>query len=155
MTANVKPVPEGFHTATPYLVVGDAARALDFYTSVFRATELMRMAAPGGKIAHAEIRVGESVIMLEDENPQMGSRSPQTIGGSPVSLYLYVEDVDAVFRRAIAAGASEERPVQDQFYGDRCGTIKDPFGHIWHIATHKEDLSPEEIGKRAAALFDR
>ncbi|MBI2924227.1 MAG: VOC family protein [Verrucomicrobia bacterium] len=149
---NTKPTPEGYHTATPYLIVSGAARAIDFYKQAFGATELMRLAAPDGKIGHAEIKIGDSPIMLADEHPEMGARSPQSIGGSPVFILLYFEDVDAVFNRAVAAGAKVLRPVQDQFYGDRSGTIADPFGHTWTIATHKEDLSEEEIQRRAAAM---
>jgi PhnB protein len=147
----VKPVPDGYHTVTPYLIVKDAARALEFYKHAFGATEVMRMADPKGRVGHAEIRIGDSPIMLADEFPEIGARSPQTIGGSPVSILLYVEDVDALFRQALAAGGKEQRPIKDQFYGDRSGTLVDPFGHVWHIATHKEDLSREEMDRRAAA----
>jgi PhnB protein len=149
----VKPVPEGYHTVTPYLIVKDAARAIEFYKQAFDARELMRMADPSGKIGHAEIKIGDSPIMLSDEAPDWGARSPQTIGGSPVGICLYVENVDKLFNQAIAAGAKELRPVQDQFYGDRSGTLTDPFGHQWTVATHKEDLSPEEIGRRFEAYM--
>jgi PhnB protein len=145
----VQPIPTGFHTVTPYLVVRGAARALDFYTRVFGAQELVRMAEPGGKIGHAEIRIGDSPVMLADEYPDMGALSPESVGGTPVSLYVYVENVDSVFDRAIAAGATLERPVKDQFYGDRSGCFIDPFGHKWSVATHVEDVSPEEMHKRA------
>ena len=145
-------MPEGYHTATPYLIVKGAARAIDFYKQVFGATELMRFPGPGGAIGHAEIRIGDSPIMLADEAPQMGYRSPQSVGGTPVSVMLYVQDVDKVVDRAVKAGAKLERPVADQFYGDRNGTIHDPFGHVWTIATHKEDVSPEEMQRRAAAM---
>ena len=148
----VKYIPEGYHTATPYLIVKGAARAIDFYKQVFGATELMRFPGPGGAIGHAEIKIGDSPIMLADEAPQMGYRSPQSIGGTPVSLMLYVQDVDKVVDRAVRAGAKLERPVTDQFYGDRNGTIHDPFGHVWTISTHKEDVSPEEMQRRAAAM---
>ena len=148
-----KYIPDGYHTATPYLIVTGAARALEFYKQVFGATEVVRMDGPGGKVIHAEIKIGDSHIMLADEFPEMDALSPQSIGGTPVSLMLYFEDADAVTARAVSAGAKVLRPVQDQFYGDRCGTIVDPFGHKWTIATHKEDLSPEEIQKRAAVLF--
>jgi PhnB protein len=148
----VKYIPDGYHTATPYLIVKGAARAIDFYKQAFGATELMRFPGPGGTIGHAEIKIGDSPIMLADEVPQMGYRSPHSIGGSPVSLMLYVQDVDKVVDRAIKAGAKLERPVADQFYGDRNGTIQDPFGHIWTISTHKEDVSPEEMQRRAAAM---
>jgi len=146
-------VPAGYHTATPYLIVNGAARAIEFYKQVFGATELLRMPAPGGKLGHAEIKIGDSNIMLADEFPEMDARGPQSIGGTPVSLMLYFEDCDAVTARAVASGATVLRPVQDQFYGDRSGTVLDPFGHKWTIATHKEDLSPAELQKRAAALF--
>ena len=151
MTSKPKPIPEGYHTATPYLIVKDAASAIEFYKKAFGATELMRHADPSGKIGHAEIQIGDSHIMLADEFPEMGFRSPQAYGGSPVSIYLYVEDVDATANRAVAAGAKLDRPVQDQFYGDRSGGVMDPFGHVWHIATHIEDVAPEELRKRAAA----
>jgi PhnB protein len=133
------------------LIVNGAAQAIEFYKKAFGATELMRMAQPGGKIGHAEIKIGDSPIMLADESPDVGARSPQSIGGSPVSIMLYVEDVDRIFSQAVAAGAKVKRPVADQFYGDRTGGIEDPFGHLWYIATHKEDVSPEEMRKRAAA----
>src|SRR2546425_2372706 len=128
-----------------------AARAIEFYKKAFGATELMRMAQPDGRIGHAEIRIGDSPIMLADEFPEMGHRSPQSLGGSPVSILLYVEDVDALFNQAVSAGAKVQKPVQDQFYGDRIGGVTDPFGHVWYIATHKEEVSPEEMRKRAAA----
>ena len=151
MSSKVKPIPQGYHTATPYLIVNDGARAIEFYKKAFGATELFRMAGPDGKIGHAEIKIGDSPIMLADEVPAMGHRSPQSLGGSPVSILLYVEDVDAVFNQAVAAGAKVARPVADQFYGDRTGGVTDPFGHAWYIATHKEDVSSEELQKRAAA----
>ena len=149
----VHPIPSGYHTITPYLIVQGGARALEFYKKAFGATEVMRFPDPSGKIGHAEIKIGDSVIMLADEYPDMGFRSPQALGGAGVSLLLYVEDVDARFQQALAAGAREMRPVKDQFYGDRSGTLTDPFGHVWTIATHKEDLSPEELQKRAAAAM--
>jgi PhnB protein len=149
MTTNVKPVPEGHHSITPYLVVDGAAGAIAFYKKAFGATEVMRMPAPGGKVGHAEIEIGGSRIMLADEYPDMGARSPKAFGGSPVSLHLYVEDVDAVARQAVAAGAKERRPLKDQFYGDRSGTFEDPYGHVWHIATHKEDVPADELKRRA------
>ena len=155
MKANVHYIPAGYHTATPYLIVNGAARAIEFYKQVFGATETFRMTGPGGKLGHAEIKIGDSQIMLADEFPEMDARSPEAMGGTPVSLLLYFEDADAVFARAVAAGAKTLRPVQDQFYGDRAGTVADPFGHKWTIATHKEDLSPEEVQKRAAALFGK
>ena len=149
MTSSVRAIPEGYHSVTPYLAVDDGARAIAFYQQAFGATEVMRMPAPGGKVGHAEIRIGDSRIMLADEYPDMGFRSPKAYGGSPVGLHLYVEDVDAVARQVVAAGAKEIRPVKDQFYGDRTGSFEDPFGHIWHIATHKEDLWPDELKRRA------
>ncbi|MGZ8162716.1 MAG: VOC family protein [Methylobacter sp.] len=153
MTNAIKFIPEGYHTATPYLVITNAAKAIEFYKQAFGATELMRLEGPGDKIVHAEIRIGDSSIILADEYPDFNALSPQTIGGSAVSIMLYVEDVDTVVDRAVAAGASLIMPVKDQFYGDRSGKIIDPFGHHWMIATHKEDVSPEEIRQRADALF--
>ena len=147
----VKPIPEGYHSVTPYLIIRGAAAALEYYKQAFGAVELMRMPAPGGKIGHAEIKIGDSPIMLADEYPEMGYKGPQTIGGSPVSLMIYVEDVDTVFNRAVDAGGTVKEAVQDKFYGDRTGTIVDPFGHVWHLATHKEDLSMEEMEQRAKA----
>jgi PhnB protein len=147
----VKPIPDGYHTATPYLIIKGAANAIEFYQKAFGATELFRFPAPDGKIGHAEIKIGDSPIMLADEFPEMGYKSPQTLGGSPVSIMIYVEDVDTVFNRAIAEGGKEQRPVKDQFYGDRLGTLEDPFGHVWHISTHKEDVSAEEMERRAKA----
>jgi PhnB protein len=144
----VKPIPDGYHTATPYLIVKNAANAIDFYKKAFGATELMRMPGPGGRIMHAEIKIGDSPIMLSDESPEMGHRSPQSLGGTPISILLYVKDVDAQFNQAVAAGATAQRPVEDQFYGDRMGTLVDPFGHIWSLGTHKEDVPPQEMEKR-------
>jgi PhnB protein len=152
MTSAVNPIPEGYHTATPYLIVDGAAAAIEFYKQAFGAVELFRMGGPDGKIGHAEIKIGTSPIMLSDEAPQMGALSAKTIGGSPVSLMLYVEDVDALSAQAEKAGAKVVRPVTDQFYGDRSGTFEDPFGLQWHLATHKEDVSPEEMEKRMAAM---
>jgi PhnB protein len=151
MPSKVKPIPEGYHTATPYLYIKGAASAIDFYKKAFGATELFRMAGPDDKVGHAEIKIGDSPIMMADENADMGALSPQTIGGTPMSIMLYVEDVDAVFNQAVAAGAEQLRPVADQFYGDRTGGLKDPFGFQWWIATHVEDVSPEEMDKRAKA----
>jgi PhnB protein len=151
MAGKVKPVPDGFHTATPYLIVKGAAKAIEFYKQAFGATELERMEMPDGKIAHAEIKIGDSIIMLGDEAPQHGTRSPQSLGGSPCGLYLYVEDVDATFNRAITAGATVTMAVRDQFYGDRNGSLVDPFGHTWYVATRKENLSMDEIRQRVPA----
>jgi PhnB protein len=151
MANKPKPIPDGYHSVTPYLIVDDAARALEFYKKAFGAKELMRMPKPNGKIGHAEIKVGDSTIMLADESPEVGARSPRSFGGSPVSIFLYVEDVDTTFAKAVDAGGKVQRPVADQFYGDRMGGIEDPFGHAWCIATHVEDVSPEEMKKRAAA----
>jgi len=149
----VKAIPDGYRSVTPYLIVKGAARAIDFYKKVFGAKERMRMDGPNGTIGHAELEIDDSVVMLADECPDMSFRSPQSIGGSGVSLHLYVKDVDACFNRAVTAGAKALKPLQDQFYGDRSGTVEDPFGHIWSIATHKEDVSPEEIHKRMEQLM--
>ena len=146
-----KPIPEGYHTATPYLIIGGAAAAIEFYKKAFGATELSRFPAPDGKIGHAEIKIGDSPIMLADEYPEMGYKGPQSLGGSPVSLMIYVEDVDSIFNQAVAAGASVKEAVSDKFYGDRIGTLTDPFGHVWHVSTHKEDVSVEEMQRRAKA----
>ena len=146
----VNPIPEGYPRLTPYLIVDGASDAIDFYTSVLGATERMRMDAPGGRIGHAELEIGDSVVMLADENPEMNARGPRAFGGSPVSLMVYVEDVDGVFGRALEAGAKELRPVENQFYGDRMGAFEDPFGHEWNVASHVEDVPPEEMEKRAA-----
>jgi PhnB protein len=151
MTNKVKPIPEGYHTVTPYLIVNDAARALEFYQQAFGATEVYRMTDNSGRVGHAEIKIGDSHIMLADEHPEIGARSPQAFGGSPISLLIYVEDVDALVKQATAAGAKLTRPVADQFYGDRTGGLEDPFGHAWYIATHVEDVAPEELERRAAA----
>jgi PhnB protein len=148
-----KPIPDGYHTATPYLIVSGAARAIAFYKQAFAASEMMRMDGPDGKVGHAEIKIGDSRIMLADEYPEMGFRSPQSLGGAGVSILLYVEDVDSRFKQAIASGAKELREVKDQFYGDRSGTLEDPFGHVWTIATHKEDLTPEEMQKRSETFL--
>jgi PhnB protein len=147
-----KPIPEGYHTVTPYLVLQGAAGALDFYKRAFGAKELVRMPGPGGRVMHAEIKVGDSMIMLADEAPERGHRGPHALGGTPVGICLYVEDVDSLAAQAVAAGAKEIMPVTDQFYGDRSGTFVDPYGHKWTISTHKEDVSPEEMHRRMAAL---
>ena len=150
MSSDVKAIPEGYHSLTPYLIVSGAADAIEFYKKAFGARELMRISAPGGKVGHAEIEIGDSRIMLADEHPEMDARSPEAFGGTPVSLHLYVDDVDAVAQQVLAAGAKERRPVKDQFYGDRTGSFEDPFGHVWHIATHLEDIAPDELQRRAA-----
>src|SRR5499425_3896634 len=150
--SKVKKIPTGYHSATPYLIVDGAERALDFYTRAFNAKELMRVLAPGHRIGHAEIKIGDSVIMLADEHPDIQARGPQHYGGSPVSILLYVDNVDAVFRQAVSAGGKETRPVADQFYGDRSGSLTDPFGHHWHLSTHKEDVSMEELQRRMATM---
>jgi PhnB protein len=147
----VKPIPEGYRSVTPYLAVKQAADAIEFYRRAFGAKERMRMPGPDGKIGHAELEIGNSVIMLADEYPDMDFRGPASIGGTSVTLHLYVPDVDATFTKATAAGAKPVRAIEDQFYGDRTGSVRDPFGHVWHIATHKEDLSPEELRRRAEA----
>jgi PhnB protein len=149
----VKPIPAGYHTVTPYLIVKNAAKAIDFYKQAFGASELMRMDGPDGTVGHAEIRIGNSPVMLADEQPQMGFRSPQSLGGAGVSLMIYIENVDEVFPRAVAAGAKELRPVKNQFYGDRSGTLEDPFGHVWTISTHVEDVSSEEMARRSAEML--
>ena len=148
----VKPIPDGYHSVTPYLVISGAAAALEFYKKVFGATEIMRFDGPGGKLAHAEMKIGDSIIMLSDEVGGMGVRGPHSIGGSPVGIMLYVADSDQIFNRAVAAGATVKKPMEDQFYGDRSGSLVDPFGHLWTIATHKEDVSPEEMQRRMQAL---
>jgi len=144
-----KAIPDGYHSVTPYLIITGAADAIDFYKRAFGATELMRMPRPDGKIGHAEIRIGDSPLMLAEEHPEMGYRSPKSLGGTGVSLMVYVERVDEVFARAVASGAKELLAVKDQFYGDRSGTLQDPFGHTWTVATHVEDVPPDELSRRA------
>ena len=146
----VNPIPEGYPRVTPYLIVDGASAAIDFYKSVLGATERMRMGGPEGKVGHAELEIGDSVVMLADEHPEMDARGPKFVGGTPVTLHVYVEDADGVFERAIEAGAKALRPVEDQFYGDRLGSFEDPFGHQWNVATHVEDVPPEEMSRRAA-----
>jgi len=145
----VKPIPDDYPRVIPYLSVEGASDAIEFYKTVFGAQEQVRMDAPGGKIGHAEIGIGDSKVMLADTFPDMGGKSPKEIGGSPVTIMVYVEDVDACFQRALDGGATAERKVEDQFYGDRAGSFIDPFGHIWHVATHVEDVSEEEMARRA------
>jgi PhnB protein len=149
--AKVDPIPDGYPRVTPYLCIDGASGAIDFYGKIFGATERMRMPTPDGKIGHAELLIGDSVLMLSDEFPDMGIRSPGAVGGTSVTLSVYVEDVDATFDRAVNEGATALRPVEDQFYGDRSGQFEDPFGHRWNVATHVEDVAPEEMAKRAAA----
>ena len=149
---SVKSIPEGYHTATPYLIINGASDAIAFYQKAFGATELFRFQAPEGKIGHAEIKIGDSPIMLADEFPEMGHVGPKTLGGSPVSIMIYVDDADTVFNGAVDAGATVKQALSDKFYGDRSGTLVDPFGHVWHVATHKEDVSVEEMQTRAKAL---
>jgi len=153
--SKVSHIPQGHNTVTPYLIIKGAAQAIEYYKNVFGATEVMRMEQPGGKIAHAELKIGDSHIMLADENPSMGlgHTSAVTIGSSPVSLYVYLPDVDKIVERAVSAGAKILKPVQDQFYGDRSGFIQDPFGHLWGVATHVEDVSPAEMAERAKKVM--
>lgn len=155
MPNQVKPIPEGYHSVTPYLVVNDGARAIDFYQRAFGAKEMVRMDGPGGKIMHAELKIGDSMIMLADEMPGAGTRSPQSLGGTTVGIFLYFEDVDKVFKQATSAGAKVDMPLSDQFWGDRYGKLSDPFGHSWALATHKEDVKPEEMKKRARQAMEK
>ena len=149
---SVRHIPEGLRTVTPYLAIKNAVEALDFYKKAFGATEEFRLLMPDGRLGHGQIRLGDSTIMLCDEFPEHAGTSPETLGGSPVNIHLYVEDVDAFFKKAVAAGATERKPVMDQFYGDRSGQLEDPYGHLWWVATHKEDVSPEEMRKRLDAM---
>ena len=151
----VKARPEGYHSVTPYLIVSGAAKAIEFYKKALGAAELFRMDAGDGKLGHAEIKIGDSPIMLADEHPDMGFRSAQSIGATPVSILVYVDDVDTVFNRAIAAGGKQLKPLQDQFYGDRSGTFTDPFGHVWTVATHIEDVPPDELNRRMREMLKK
>jgi len=151
MSKHVKPVPDGYHTVTPYLCLRNAGAAIEFYKKAFGAREKFRMPGPGGKVMHAELIIGDSIIMLSDEFPEMSVQSPTALGGTPVSILLYVENADRVFGQALVAGAREVRPLKDQFYGDRSGTLEDPYGHKWTLSTHIEDVSPEEMQKRMMA----
>ena len=153
--ANAKPIPRGYHNVTPYLVVKGAAAAIDFYKQVFGAVEIMRMPQPDGRVGHAELKFGDSVVMLADEFPEMDVVGPKTLGNSPVGLMLYVADVDKTVEHAVAQGATIKKPVADQFYGDRTGTIEDPWGHKWTLAVHLEDVSPEEMQRRMAAMAQK
>ena len=150
---DVKPIPDGYPRVSPYLCVDDAAAAIDFLVEVFDATERMRMEMPGGKVGHAEVAIGDSVIMLSDEYPEMDVLGPKTIGGTPVTISVFVEDVDANYAKAVAAGATAERPVETHFYGDRSGMLIDPFGHRWNVSTHVEDVPPDEMARRSAEMF--
>ena len=149
---SVKPIPDGYHSVTPYLIIDGAAAAIEFYKKAFGAQERMRMPGPDGKIGHAEITIGNCTLMLADEFPEMNAHGPKTRGGTTVSFCIYVPDCDAQFKQALAAGGKELRPLKDQFYGDRSGTLEDPFGHCWTIATHVEDIAPEEMARRAEQL---
>jgi PhnB protein len=151
--ADVRARPEGYPQVTPYLIVDGADAAIGFYTETFGATERMRMDGPDGKVGHAELEIGDGLVMLADENPDMGARSPKSVGGTPVTIHVYVDDVDAAFEAALAAGATELRAVENQFYGDRSGQFEDPFGHHWNVATHVEDVPPEEMERRAAEMM--
>jgi PhnB protein len=149
----VKPIPEGFHTLTPYLAVENAADAIEYYKQAFGAEEKFRMEAPGGKIGHAELQIGDSLVMLSDPFPQSSTKAPSELGATTSSVFMYVEDVDAVVKQAVDAGATVTMEVADQFWGDRFGTITDPFGHMWSIATHIEDVPPQEMAERAKAAM--
>jgi PhnB protein len=149
MPSKVKPIPDGYHSVTPYLCLSDAAAAIDFYKRAFGARVAVRMDGPNGKVGHAELKIGDSMIMLADEMPGGGCRSPQSLGGTSMGVFLYVEDVDSVFKQALEAGAKVQMPLADMFWGDRFGTVTDPFGHSWSMATHKEDVAPEEMAKRS------
>ncbi len=156
MTTKAKPIPDGFHTITPCLTIRDAARAIEYYKKAFGARELVRMPSPDGKrIMHAELKIGDSLLMICDECPEMGARSPQALGGTPAALHLYVENVDQTFDQAVRAGAEPIMPVMDMFWGDRYGKLRDPFGHEWGLATHQRDLTPDEMKKAAAAAFSK
>jgi PhnB protein len=153
MAGKVNAIPPGYHSITPYLVVNEASRAIEFYKQAFGAKETVRMGGPGGKVGHAELKIGDSMLMLSDEMPGSGTRSPQSLGGSPVSIFMYVESVDSVFNQAVKAGVKADMPPQDMFWGDRFGKLTDPFGHSWAIATHIEDVAPQEMEKRAQAAM--
>lgn len=153
MAGKVNAIPQGYHSLTPYLVLNEASRAIEFYKQAFGAKEISRMGGPGGKIGHAELKIGDSMVMLSDEMPGTGNRSPKSLGGSPVSMFLYVENVDSVFDQAVKAGAKADMPPQDMFWGDRFGKLTDPFGHSWALATHIEDVAPADMEKRAQAAM--
>jgi PhnB protein len=154
VTMAVKPIPDNYNKVTPYLIVKGGAQAIEFYKKAFGARERARIPGPNGSIGHAELEIGDCVIMLADEFPEMGARSPKSLGGTPVSFCIYVQNVDADFKKALAAGGKETRPVKDQFYGDRSGTLEDPFGHTWTIATHIEDMSVEEMARRGQKMME-
>jgi len=151
----VSAIPKGYHSITPYLIVNGASKAIEYYRQVFNAELVMQMPLPDGGVAHAEIKIGDSHLMLSDMCPEVHFKSPDELGGTPISIMLYVEDVDAVFAKALELGAIEVRPVHDQFYGDRAGTLQDPFGHVWTIGTHKEDLSEAELSQRMSDLMSK
>ena len=153
MKNSTQPIPNGFHTLTPHLVVKDASKAIEFYNKAFGAEELFRLPGPDGNVIHADLKIGDSHLFLVDEMPEMESRGPGLLGGTPVTIHMYVEDVDAAFEKAIGAGATVRMPLQDMFWGDRYGILTDPFGHSWSLATHKQDLSPAETAKAAEAAF--
>ena len=153
MSANVKPIPDGYRSVTPYLMVKGASQAIEFYKAAFNARERMRIRGPQGKVIHAELEFGDSIVMLAEECPEMGGSGPLSIGGSPVTIHFYVEDVDALFAQALKAGAKQEQPLQNQFYGDRSGGLVDPFGHKWHLAQHIEDVSPEDMNRRMQEMM--
>jgi PhnB protein len=155
MTTEAKPIPEGYHTITPTLTVSDCARALDFYKKAFGAQERMRADGPGGKVWHAEITIGDSIVMVNDEFPEQGAVAPSTIGGSPVGLWVYTDDVDAAYERAVEAGATTDMEPDDMFWGDRLCALRDPYGHKWTLATHVEDVSPEDMEKRQKAAMEQ
>lgn len=148
-------IPEGYHSVIPYLIIDGAASALEFYKEAFGAVEIMRMPDPSGRIAHAEIKIGDAHVMIADEHPEMGQRGPKSIGGTPVGIMIYVEDVDARYNAAVAGGATAIRPLENQFYGDRSGMVIDPFGHMWMLATHFEDVTPEEMDRRMKAMSEQ
>ena len=154
MAKQAQAIPKGYHTVTPHLVVAGAAKAIDFYKKAFGAEEIMRFPTPDGEIMHAELKIGDSVIMLGDEMPD-GGKSPKTLGGTPVGFFIYKENVDAAWKQAIAAGAQQRVPLADQFWGDRSGCVEDPFGHKWWLAQHVKDLTPEEIRKAAEEFFSQ
>lgn len=155
MPLKVKPIPDGYHSVTPYLAISGASAAIEFYKKAFGAKELYRMPMPGNRVGHAEIQIGDSRVMLADESPEMDAYGPKALGGSPVALMIYVEDVDALFNQAVKAGGKVLRPVRDQFYGDRSGSLEDPFGHKWHLATHIENVAPDEMMKRMEEAAER